>query len=170
MKLHLKHHGLFKQKAMAEMEEIMEEYLPLIYSNAIEFEPLVNVDFTETLERNVEGSGENKGTSNSSSNSVTGSMNILNDTPQTRITKQLLDDGIYATQTNQNDTITDINDDTNTSNSSSSSQKETYTKKTKGNSGVSATAQALITQYRDMIRAFDKEIIQKLNILFFGLY
>ena len=91
-------------------------------------------------------------------------MNILNDTPQTRITKQLLDDGIYATQTNQNDTITDINDDTNTSNSSSSSQKETYTKKTKGNSGVSATAQALITQYRDMIRAFDKEIIQKLKL------
>ena len=161
---------LFKHYALITMEEIMEEYLPLIYSKAIEFEPLVNVDFTETFIRSIEGTGENSGTSTSSSNSVTGSMNILSNTPQTRITKQLLDNGIYASQTNQTDNITDINDDTSTNNKTSSNSQENYTKTTKGNSGVSATAQNMIKQFRDITRAFDKEIIEKLSSLFIGLY
>ena len=38
--------GLFKHYAKVYMQEIMERYLPLIYSASINYDPLVNVDYT----------------------------------------------------------------------------------------------------------------------------
>lgn len=158
--------ALFKHYVKIKMNEIMEDYLPVIYSNSIKFDPLVNVDFTETFEREISGTSEATGNSISESNSE--GMAINNNTPQTKITKQNLESGLYASSVNQNETK--INDETNTSNQGSSNQNETYVKKTKGNSGVSATAQALIMQYRNTIRAVDREIIENLNDLFMGIY
>ena len=162
--------GLFAHKVKITMKEIMEDYLPVIYSNSIKFDPLVNVDYTETLERSVEGTAENNGTSNSISNSNSSGLNIINNTPQENITKQNLESGLYASQVNQSDSKSEIEDETVTSNSGTSSQNEEYTKRVKGNSGVSATAQALIMQYREQIRAVDREIIMSLNSLFMGIY
>lgn len=162
--------ALFELKAKTKMQEIMEDYLPVIYSNSIEFDPLVNVDFTETFEREIEGESTNEGTSNSNSSSNGSGLNIINNTPQTNITKQNLENGLYASQVNQSDTENQIEDETTTSNSGTSNQTESYTKRTKGNSGVSATAQALIKQYRETIRAVDREIIKDLNSLFMGIY
>ena len=64
------------------MEEIMQEKLPLIYTTALEYDPLVNVDFTETFNRNAEGTANAKGTSNSNSSSNTSGLNIVSNTPQ----------------------------------------------------------------------------------------
>ena len=158
--------ALFKHYAMVTMQEIMEEKLPLIYSSSIKYDPLVNVDYTEKFERSLEGSANNSG--ESSSNSSSDSLNINNSTPQTRISKQNLDDGIYASSVNQNESS--INDRTTTSNNGSSTSNENYIKNIKGNSGVSATAQKIIEQYRQNIIAIDRDIIQELNILFMGLY
>lgn len=157
---------LFEHYVKMKMQEIMEDYLPVIYSNSIKFDPLVNVDFTETFERQIEAAAQNAGTSNSESKSS--GLGIVNNTPQTNITKQNLESGLYASSVSQTDT--EVNDETTTSNTGSSNQNENYTKRTKGNSGVSATAQALIMQYRETIRAVDREIIENLNDLFFGLY
>ena len=110
--------ALFKHYAMVTMQEIMEEKLPLIYSSSIKYDPLVNVDYTEKFERSLEGSANNSG--ESSSNSSSDSLNINNNTPQTRISKQNLDDGIYANSVNQNESS--INDKTTTSNNGSSTQ------------------------------------------------
>lgn len=162
--------ALFEHYVKMKMQEIMEDYLPVIYSNSIEFDPLVNVDFTETFEREIEGSSENEGTSNSNSSSNGSGLNIINNTPETRIEKQNLESGLYASQVNQSETESQIEDETTTSNSGSTNQTESYTKRTKGNSGVSATAQALIQQYRETIRAVDREIIENLNDLFMGIY
>lgn len=162
--------ALFEHYAKIKMQEIMEDYLPVIYSNSIKFDPLVNVDFTETFEREIEGSSENEGTSNSNSSSNGSGLNIINNTPETRIEKQNLESGLYASQVNQSDTESQIEDQTTTTNNGISNQKEKYTKNTKGNSGVSATAQALIMQYRDTIRAVDREIIENLNDLFMGIF
>ena len=162
--------GLFAHKVKITMKEIMEDYLPVIYSNSIKFDPLVNVDYTESLERTIEGSSENSGSSESSSNSESSGLNIQNNTPQENITRQNLESGVYASQINQSDNETEISDSTTTENSGSSSQTEEYTKRVKGNSGVSATAQALIMQYREQIRAVDREIIMSLNSLFMGIY
>lgn len=142
--------GMFKHYAKIQMQEIMESKLPLIYSAAIHYDPLVNVDYTETLSRNVE--------ENSSTN---GSGLVINsDTPQTNINKNSLLAGSYASTASATEQEAGGNNTTD----------EDYTKTIKGNSGVSATAQKMVEQYRDNIRAIDYEIIMELNDLFMGLF
>lgn len=162
--------GLFKHYALITMQEIMEEKLPLIYSSSIKYDPLVNVDYTEKFERSLEGSANNNGVSSSNSSSNSDSLNINNNTPQTRITKQNLIDGIYANSVNQSENNSNITDKTTTKNDGTSSSNESYTKNIKGNSGVSATAQKMIEQYRENIISIDRDIINELNSLFMGLY
>lgn len=158
--------GLFVHYAKATMEELMEEYLPLIYSSAIQYDPLVNVDYTETLER--EELVDNSGNSNSSSSSNATSLGVNSDTPQGQISKEAILSGTYASSTGANENESSVSSES--SNQANSNTNENYTKKVKGNSGVSATAQKMIQQYRDNIRAIDREIIEKLNVLFMGLY
>lgn len=158
--------GLFIHYAKVTMEELMEEYLPLIYSASISYDPLVNVDYTETFTRtaNVDNTGESISNSTNSGNSI----GISSDTPQGRITKENILAGNYATATTGTETDSQIDNTTNTT--SGSESEEEYTKRMVGNSGVSATAQKMIQQYRDNIRAINREIIEKLEPLFMGLY
>lgn len=140
------------------MHEVMETYAPLIYSSAIKFDPLVNVDYTE------EYNAENQSTSNSSSKSNGSGLTVNSDTPQGNISKSSILAGEYASSTGANETENKIDDE------SLSRGSDNYTKKVKGNSGVSATAQALIEQYRKYIRALNTEIVYELEPLFMGLY
>lgn len=158
--------GLFIHYAKVTMEELMEEYLPLIYSSAIEYDPLVNVDYSETFTRTA--NVDNTGQSISDSTNAGDSIGISSDTPQGRISKQSILSGDYATATTGTETNGSINNTTNTT--SGSESEEEYTKHIKGNSGVSATAQKMVQQYRDNIRAINREIIEKLEPLFMGLY
>lgn len=162
--------ALFQNRVKVHMQEIMEDYLPVIYSNAIQFDPLVNVDYTETFEREIEAESTANGTSNSTSGSEASGLNVNSDTPQGQISKTDILAGSYASQTNASETESSISNETTTENTGNSTSSENYTKRTKGNSGVSATAQALIKQYRDIIRAVDREIIEALNINFMGIF
>lgn len=149
--------GLWIHYVKDTMELLMEEYLPLIYSASISYDPLINVDYTETFTRtaNVDNTGESTSNSNS--------IGISSDTPQGRVSKASILAGNYATAT----TGSEVDNTTNTT--SGSESEEEYTKRMVGNSGVSATAQKMIQQYRDNIRAIDREIIEKLEYCFFGL-
>lgn len=138
--------AMFKHYAKIKMRNIMESKLPVVYANSVKYDPLVNVDYTETFERTQEGTANSSG------------LSVNSDTPQGQINKQTILNGAYASSTGA-----DENDATTNSN-------EEYTKRIKGNSGVSATAQALLKQYRDNIRAVDYEIIKELKDLFIGLY
>lgn len=142
--------ALFKHYAKVAMQEIMEQKLPLIYSLSIQYDPLVNVDYEETYE------GENSGESSSNSSGLV----INSDTPQGQISKTAILNGDYASNTSGNE----VEDGTNTSGSQS------YTKRVKGNSGVSATAQKMIQQYRDNIIMVDRDIIKDLASLFMSVY
>ena len=154
--------GLFKHYAKVYMQEIMERYLPLIYSNSIKYDPLVNVDYKEEFTRNITGSGESESTSN---NSASG-LSVNSDTPQGEISKENILGGNYASNTGASETESEITD----SSSNSNTTDETYTKKVKGNSGVSSTAQKMVQQYRENIIAIDEQIIKELDKLFMGLY
>ena len=158
--------GLFKHYAKVTMQELMEKYLPLIYSASIEYDPLINVDYTETFNRTADTT--NEGQSNSSSSNNSSSIGINSDTPQGQINKATILQGKYASSTAGSENESSIEDQTNTT--SSSNNEEEYTKRIRGNSGVSATAQKMIEQYRQNIIAIDSEIIKELNILFMGLY
>lgn len=140
----------FDLEAKELMEELMEKYLPMVYSYSIKYDPLVNVDFTESFERQF---------ANQDSASADGLV-LNSDTPQGRVTKTDILAGNYASSTSGNET----------SSTGNSEGSENYTKRTKGNSGISATAQALLKQYRDNIRAVDTDIIKDLNILFMSLF
>lgn len=154
--------GLFKHYAKVVMQEIMEEYLPLIYSASIYYDPLVNVDFTETFNRTA----DSEGVSNSSSNNTSSGLVVGSNTPQGQISKSGILAGNYASSTSANENEANISDNTTTQGNTT----EEYTKRVKGNSGVSATAQKMVLQYRENIIAIDKKIIKELNILFMGLY
>ena len=137
--------AMFKHYAKIQMRNIMESKLPLIYSSSIKYDPLVNVDYTEEFSRDLTGTANSSG------------LTVNSDTPQGQIDKDDILNGAYASSTGA-----DENDATSTSN-------EEYVKRVKGNSGVSATAQKMVEQYRQNIRAIDYEIIRELKDLFIGL-
>lgn len=150
--------GQFILFAKDKMKEIMETYAPLIYSASIAYDPLVNVDYTETY------TGTNANSSESNSNSTGSGLTVNSDTPQGQISKTEILKGKYASSTGANETENRVND------TSSSSGNQEYSKTIKGNSGVSATAQKMVEQYRDNIRALNTEIVYELEPLFMGLY
>lgn len=154
--------ALFRHYAIIEMEKIMEEKLPLIYTTAISYDPLVNVNFTEEFQREASQEGQ----SQSNSNNDASALNVVSDTPQGQINKTDILSGKYASGTTASENAVNINDNTNQNQSS----EEHYLKTFKGNQGISATYQAMIKQFRENIVAVDKEIIEKLDILFMGLY
>ena len=146
--------SMFKHYAKVQMQEIMESKLPLIYSASIEYDPMVNVDYTESFNRNL-------GTYQSNSSSGSGVV-ISSDTPQTNITKANILAGNYASNASASEQEA--------GGTATSQTGENYQKTIRGNSGVSATAQKMIEQYRQNIRAIDYEIINELNDLFMGLF
>ena len=154
--------GLFIHEVKDFMEEIMEEYLPLIYSSAIQYDPLVNVDYTESFSRTQNLAN----TSNSTSGSSGSSLGVNSDTPQGQISKSTILNGTYASNT----TATENEVENETTTNSTGNNAENYLKHIKGNSGVSATAQKMIQLYRDNIRAIDREIIDRVGILFMRIY
>lgn len=154
--------GAFKLMAKDLMDELMETYVPLIYSASIKYDPLVNVNYKEIFDRNTNNTSNTNTTVNSNGTGLT----INSDTPQGRISKNAILDGDYASSTsaNENDNVeqsTGTNDD---------AGEEHYVRQTIGNSGVSATSQAMIQQYRDIIRALNTEIVYNLEPLFMGIY
>ena len=154
--------ALFRHYAIIEMEKIMEEKLPLIYTTAISYDPLINVNFTEEFQREASQEGQ----SQSNSNNDASALNVVSDTPQGQINKTDILSGKYASGTTASENAVNINDNTNQNQSS----EEHYLKKFIGNQGISATYQAMIKQFRENIVACDKEIIEKLECLFMGLY
>ena len=137
--------AMFKHYAKIKMKNIMESKLPMIYSSAIKYNPLVNIDMTETYTSSSQGNVDSSG------------LSVNSDTPQGQINKSSILSGSYASNTGADE------------NTSSSSGTMDYTKKTVGNQGIYITNQRLIKEYRDNIRAIDYEIIKELKELFIGL-
>ena len=145
---------LFQHYVKTTMNEIMERKLPLIYSASINYDPLVNVDYTETFERTIDNTVSGTDTSSG--------LTINSITPQGQISKAEILQGKYASSTQSGESSG--------TNSSEGNTEEGSTKHVKGNSGVSATNQKMIQQYRDNIIAIDSDIINELDDLFMGLW
>lgn len=150
--------ALFKHQVKVFMRELMEEKLPLIYSASIEYDPLVNVDYSETY------SGTNSGQSQSSSTSNGSGLTVNSDTPQGQISKTAILNGTYASSTGANETTNTVTDGT------TNSGTQSYSKTVKGNSGSLSTSQKLIQQYRDNIIMINRDIIKDVGSLFMSIY
>lgn len=166
--------GLFKIKVKDKLDLIMEKYAPLIYTNSLEYDLLVNEDYTETFSRTTSGSGTSSSiNTGSSSGTNTGSgLTVGSDTPQGQISKATILAGQYATTTSaaeNTSTVTGTSSNT-INNTDSNSGTESFTRHVKGNRGISATYQALIKQYRENILTIYNDIINELNDLFMGVF
>lgn len=150
--------ALFKHYAKMAMDEIMEAKLPLIYSAAIEYDPLVNIDFTETY------TGSNSGSANANTSSSSNGISMDSDTPQGKVSKDSILAGEYVSSTTGNE-------NTNVGSSQNSSEEnQEYTRRTKGNSGSLSTSQKLIQQYRENIIMIERDVIKDLASLFMIIY
>ena len=144
--------AMFKHFAKVYMREIMERKLPLIYTNSFEYNPLTNIDYTETINRNLSTDSEYE---SSSSNSASG-LAVNSDTPQGEISKTQILQGKYASSTGASETTSEVTD----GGTSGSSSEESTTKHVKGNMGIVSTYQNLIKQYREIIVGINEEIIK----------
>lgn len=154
--------GKFMNDAKDLMAELMESYAPLLYSASLKYNPLVNVDFSEEFTRESDSTTRN----NSSSNSNASGLSVNSDTPQGQINKNAILEGQYATSTSASESDSTVNDIS----TNIGEGNEHYIKQTRGNSGVSATAQKMVEQYRDNIRAINTEIVYALDSLFMSIY
>lgn len=161
---------LFKHYAKIHMKAIMEIALPKIYSISLEYDPLVNVNYTETFTRNIDRLNNSEGTSNTTDNQNATGLTINSDTPQGEIDKGDILNGKYASSTSAGERSSNGTSNINTQARETSNDKENYSKHTEGNSGVLSTNQKLIEQYRNNIIGINREIIEYLNILFIGIY
>lgn len=178
--------GLFKLRIKTKLDLLMERYAPLIYTNSIEYDILVNEDYTETFNRSTSGTdtttnsslGSNTSNGTNSTTSSGSGLTVSSDTPQGQINKATILSGQYATSTsageNTNttsttDSLTSSNSVTNNS-SGTNSGTEQFTRRVKGNRGISATYQAMIKQYRENILTIYNDIINDLNDLFMGIW
>lgn len=166
--------GLFKLKIKTKLDLLMEKYAPLIYTNSIEYDLLVNEDYTETFNRTTSGTDTNTNTSagtNSTTSSGSG-LTVSSDTPQGQINKAAILAGQYASSTTagENTNTTSTTDSVTNNSSGSNSGTEQFTRHVKGNRGISATYQAMIKQYRENILTIYNDIINDLNDLFMGIW
>ena len=150
--------ALFKHQVKVAMREIMEEKLPLIYSASLKYDPLVNVDFTETYTAT-----DSKSTSNEQDGSADG-LNVNSDTPQGQVSKETILAGNYASSTGASEGTS------HTEGSTTEEGTNSYTRKQKGNSGSLTTAQALVRDYRKNIIMINRDIVKDLGTLFMNIY
>ena len=161
----------FKRSLLGKLNKIMPYYTQLYHteleSKNINF--LLNKDLIETFEREVSGSSEvnSNSTTNVNGTSTSNSNDIMYDTPNTRIDDMTK----YPTQGSQGE-----NNATSSSNGTSTSNQtgeNTQTEKTslisKGNIGVTSSAQ-LLKEWRDVIINIDEMLLNDLEDLFMQLF
>lgn len=165
---------MFSYYCKSFMKEIMDKKLQLIYSASIHIDPLVNVDYTETykMDRTGEGQTELASTGSSSSNATGSGLTINSDTPQGQISKIDILEGKYASQTSANEGKTNTSGTSNINDKGKNNHKvnENWERRKVGNDGITATQQALIKQYRQILIGIDEDIINECNVLFMGIY
>lgn len=156
--------------------EIMPKYNQLFYSADQDFNPIYNVDYIKTINRNKKDTtvGTQNSTSNTSSTGTDSSTNeeftksVNSKTPQNQLSigNTDIDDVDYADDASwgkANGSTTGTNSTTgNTSSNGSNSvigkEDEGIIENTKGNFGV-VSAQDLIIKYRETILNIEQEII-----------
>ena len=161
--------GQFKHYLKMRLNEIMPYYNQLYKSEGImnkkDFNPLYNLDTTETQTRTVSQETEASQTGTNSSSSESTGKNIFQDTPQNKLG-------------NTTDYATNITDDENNLSSTESGQSSTqgqantteeYISKVMGSGGLRYPAE-IIMEWRKSFLNIDVQILDNLNDLFMGVY
>lgn len=164
---------LFKRYLNDTLNEIMPYYNQLYRSELLEFNPLYNVDKTETGQTILNG---NTDTTNSSDDSGHGKVktdntNVFSDTPQGQLTIGSIKGNVYATTASIDD---DQNESWSEGHASSTGNVKTddvtdFLRHIVGKEG-SASYSKLLQEYRETFLNIDMMIIQDLRDLFMQIY
>lgn len=163
------------------LKEIMPKYNQLFYSADQDYNPIYNVDYIKTIDRNRKdntvGTQNSKTSTTGSDTSEEYSKAINSKTPQNQlnIPNTGIDTVNYADEaswgkTNGSNTNNETVD-TNGSNSVVGKENEKTTEATKGNFGV-VSAQDLVVKYRETIINIEQQIINdpRIKELFMLIY
>lgn len=164
---------LFKRYLNDTLNEIMPYYNQLYRSELLEFNPLYNVDKTETGQTILNG---NTDTTNSSDDSGHGKVktdntNVYSDTPQGQLTIGNIKGNVYATTASIDD---DQNESWTEGHASTTGNVKTddvtdFLRHIVGKEG-SASYSKLLQEYRETFLNIDMMIIRDLRDLFMQIY
>lgn len=152
-------YGLWKFKLGVRLNEIMPYFNQLYESTLLEFNPLLDVDYTRTHEgeRNKEEQGKSVGASNNTN------LSVYSDTPQGTV--ENLDNGSYMTSASKS---TDTSSGNNTS-ESTLKDVDSFLETVKGKMGGSDYSEKLM-KYRQTFLNIDMLVIEALSDLFMNLW
>lgn len=152
-------YGLWKFKLNVRLNEIMPYFNQLYESTLLEFNPLLDVDYTRKHEgeRNKEEQGKSEGTNN------TINLSVYSDTPQGSV--ENLDNGSYMTSASK---TTDSSKGNNTS-ENKLKDVDSFLETVKGKMGGSDYSEKLM-KYRQTFLNIDMMVIEALSDLFINLW
>ena len=161
----------FKRSLLGKLNKIMPYYTQL-YHTELESKNtnfMFNKDLIETFEREVSGSSEvnSNSTTNATGTSTANSNDIMYDTPNSRID----DITKYPTQGSQgeNNATSSSNGNSTTNQTGENTQTEKTSLISKGNIGITSSAQ-LLKEWREVIINIDEMILNDLEGLFMLLF
>ena len=152
-------YGLWKFKLNVRLNEIMPYFNQLYESTLLEFNPLLDVDYTRKHEgeRNKEEQGKSEGTNN------TINLSVYSDTPQGSV--ENLDNGSYMSSASK---TTDSSKGNNTS-ENKLKDVDSFLETVKGKMGGSDYSEKLM-KYRQTFLNIDMMVIEALSDLFINLW
>lgn len=163
--------GLFKLKLDARLNEIMPRYVKLFESADIEFEPLDNVDYTETRNSTETGTNANTTKGQQSENTKVSGKDTsrYSDTPQGSLSD--IESGAYLTNATINDNSGTQSRQTNVDNDSSGNYNTSRGEiiHVKGKQSGELFAEAM-EKYRNTLMNIDMMIIRDIADLFMGIW
>lgn len=155
------------------LKEIMPKYNQLFYSADQDYNPIYNVDYRKTIDRNRSDSSTGTQSSESSSTNSEYGKGVSSQTPQDSlgISNTGIDTVQYADEANWSKTSGSDSTDTSGTSSSEGVEEESTVETTKGNFGV-VSAQDLVLKYRETIINIEQQIIHdpRIEELFMIIY
>lgn len=155
------------------LKEIMPKYNQLFYSADQDYNPIYNVDYRKTIDRNRSDSSTGTQSSESSSTNSEYGKGVSSQTPQDSlgISNTGIDTVQYADEANWSKTSGSDSTDTSGTSSSEGEEEESTVETTKGNFGV-VSAQDLVLKYRETIINIEQQIIHdpRIEELFMIIY
>lgn len=164
---------LFKRYLNQTLSEIMPYYNQLYKSELIEFNPLYNVDKTETGDRKFDGTTESSTAASDTGHGEvkTDNTNVFSDTPQGQLTIGNIKGNVYATTASidDNQTVSDTSGSAESSGTVTADDFTTYSKHIVGKE-TGASYSKMLQEFRETFLNIDMMIINDLRDLFMQIY
>lgn len=162
----------WKERINTKLNRIMrEKYNALYIAKKTEFNPLFNIDITETFDHVIEQTTENNSNSTTTNNyeSTNNTLALNSNLPSDELTENDITSNLFVdnAQKGKNNTV-DISTDTNeTNDNGTNTQKESYTRKQLGSSAGLPFSKALIQlkQFYDKYD-LDRQVCEELKEFF----